>query len=222
MNRPPNQHETQLASLAADYEKQGYAVRRRPAPGSIPFDLNGFAPDLLAEKDAEHLLVLVKDSTTPVSIGRLRDLTETVRQQPGWRFILVNAAPESEAFGLPGEPLSWQGIADRIAHAKRLQELGELEAAFLVSWSALEALLRRHVESVNLPIEHLPVRALIDYLYSEAELSFEQFEKAKSLAVNRNQLAHGFQVSEVGKSVVHLLELIEALLTTWQPIRQAS
>ena len=213
---------SKVAALAAQYQEQGYAVQREPAPDCIPFSLGNYRPDLLAEKAGEHLLIEVKNRLTPVSIGRLRDIAELVNQQPGWRFLFVNAGPDSEDDHLPQEPLSWSSIASRIAQAKRLHQTGDSEAAILLLWSALEALLRRHAESMDLPLAHLSALALLDYLYSEADLSFEHFDQAKKLLAGRNQLAHGFPLSEAPQQAIQLQGLIDDLSRDWLPAREAA
>ena len=213
---------SKAASLAAEYNKQGYVVQLYPTPDRIPFSLGGYQPDLLAEKEGEHLLIEIKNQTVPVSINRLQDVAEIVSKQPGWRFLFVNTGSESENTNLPQEPLAWSSIASRISQAKRLREVGEAEAAILLFWSALEALLRRHAESVGLPLEQLSVRALLDYLYSEADLSFEHYDEAKKLLVSRNQLAHGFPLPEATQQALQLQELVEDLSNDWLPARQVA
>lgn len=224
MNSYQSPHEKEVAALAATYEKQGYIVRLRPAVEQIPLDLNGYYPDLLAEKDDEHLMVMAKSSRDPmpIFISRLQSLVENVKRVPGWKFLLVNYSPEYEAASLLQIPLSWSDIINRVALAKQLRESGEAEAAILLFWPALEALLRRHAESMNLPLEHLSVRALLDYLYSEADLSYEHFEQAKNLLAGRNQLAHGFPLPEATQQAVQLQSLVDDLTHDWQPTRHAA
>lgn len=224
MNYSQRQHDSQVAALADRYKQQGYHVSVPADMESVPFDLNGYIPDLLAEKNGQHLLILANNTKQPISISRLRDLMETIKQQPvpGWRLLLVNYSVESETDGLPLEPITWDSIVQRVAQAKRLREAGEAEAAILLFWSALEALLRRHAESVDLPLEHLSVRALLDYLYSDADLSYEYFDQAKKLLSSRNRLAHGFPVSEIHQQATQLQTLIDNLSSEWLPNRAAA
>lgn len=224
MNPAHRQHDIQVAALADSYRQQGYSVTAPPDMESVPFDLNGFRPDLLAEKEGQHLLILANNTQQPISIGRLRELTETIRQQPtpGWRLLLINYSPESAAGGLPQEPISWNTIVQRISQAKKLREAGEVEAAILLFWSALEALLRRHAESLGFPLEQLSVRALLDYLYSDADLSYEHFDQAKMLLSGRNKVAHGFPLPEASQQASHLQNLIDELSDEWLPMRNVA
>ncbi|WP_210515383.1 hypothetical protein [Hymenobacter terricola] len=224
MNSAHRQHDIQVAALAESYRQQGYSVTAPPDRESVPFDLNGFRPDLLAEKEGQHLLILANNTQQPISISRLRELTETIKQQSalGWRLLLINYSAESAAGGLPQDPISWSTIVQRISQAKKLREAGEAEAAILLFWSALEALLRRHAESLGFPLEQLSVRALLDYLYSDADLSYEHFDQAKHLLSGRNKVAHGFPLPEAPQQASHLQTLIDELSDEWLPMRNVA
>ena len=224
MNPARRQHDIQVATLAENYRPQGYAVTVPPDRESVPFDLNGVRPDLLAEKEDEHLLILANNTQQPISISRLRELMETIKQQPvpGWRLLLVNYSAETVTGGLPQDPISWSTIVQRINQAKKLRESGEAEAAILLFWSALEALLRRHAESLGFPLEQLSVRALLDYLYSDADLSYEHFDQAKMLLSGRNKVAHGFPLPEAPQHASRLQNLIDELSDEWLPIRNVA
>lgn len=222
MNSFQTQHANRVAALAEQYRQQGFRVSVPADMESVPFLLNGYIPDILAEKPNENILIEVKGRSSPSSISRLRDVTEIVKQHPGWRFLFVNTEPDSADDYLAQEPLSWDTIANRATQAKRLQEAGEPEASILLSWSALEALLRRHAERMGLPLAHASVPALLDYLYSEADLSYEHFEQAKQLLTSRNQLAHGFILAEAPQQASQLQGLLADLSNEWLPTREAA
>lgn len=211
-----------VSTLAAEYRRQEYQVQIDPEPATIPFSLGTYRPDILAEKGDDHVLIEVKSYSAPASISRLRDVTEIVKQHTGWRFLFVNVGPDSADAYLAQEPLSWDNIASRATQARRLHEAGESEASILLSWSALEALLRRHAESIDLPLAHASVLALLDYLYSEADLSYEHFEQAKRLLTGRNQLAHGFPIQEASQQATQLQKLVSELANDWLPLRSAA
>lgn len=222
MNPFQTQHDDKVAALAEQYRLQGFSVSVPADAESIPFDLNGYVPDILARKGTEYVLIEVKSVAAPASISRLRDVAEIVKQHAGWRFLFVNTSPDSAGNYLAQEPLPWDSIASRANQARRLHEAGEPEASILLSWSALEALLRRHAESMDLPLAHASVLALLDYLYSEADLSYEHFEQAKQLLAGRNQLAHGFTLPEAPKQAAQLQVLLADLSNEWLPTRKAA
>lgn len=213
-----------IHELTRSYEEQGFVVKPEPGARDLPFDLGGYVPDLLVEKDDQHLLVEVKPAGVPLSADRLQTLAATVRQHAGWRFLLVTA-DDVVAGLLPasvGELVSWQVVAERARRAEHLLNLGETDAAFLMLWSALEALLRHHAAQVSLPIERLPTAALLDYLYSQGELPFAQFEQAQAALQVRNRLAHGYEATETSRETRPLHTLVADLLQEWQHTRNAA
>jgi hypothetical protein len=218
-----NSESANLTELARSYEAQGFTVKVLPAPSDIPFDLSGYRADLLAEKEGQHLLIEVRRPGTPLSVDRLQSLAETVRQQPGWQLLLV---PASEG---PGQSLrtasplvSWPATTERARRAGALLASGETEAAFLMLWVTLEALLRRHAEQIALPVDRQPTSALLNYFYSQGELTFEQFQLALQAQQVRNQLVHGFEATEVPTVTQSLHELVSELLSEWAYTQNAA
>lgn len=221
---PQNSGAAKVAELTRHYEAQGFAVKTEPAATDIPFDLGGYRPDLLVEKEGEHLIVEVKKAGVPLSVNRLQTLASTIRQHAGWRFLLVPADEEflGQPFSNAGELVSWQAVAERVKRTGHLLEMGETDAAFLMLWSTLEAMLRRHAEQIALPIERLPASALLNYLYSEGELSHEQFQQALAALKVRNRLVHGFEAAEATQEARPLYALVEALLLEWTYTQNAA
>lgn len=219
-----NSEAAKVAELTRSYEAQGYAVKTAPAASDIPFDLGGYRPDLLVEKEGQHLIVEVKKAGVPLSVDRLQTLAITIRQHAGWRFLLVTADEEgpSQPFSNAGELVSWEAATERTKRAGHLLNLGETDAAFLMLWSALEALLRRHAEQIALPIERLPTAAVLNYLYSQGELSYEQFQQALAAMKVRNRLVHGFEAAEATQEARPLHTLVEALLQEWTYTQNAA
>ena len=218
-----NSESANLTELARSYEAQGFTVKVLPTPTDIPFDLGGYRADLLAEKEGQHLLIEVKRAGTPLSVDRLQSLAETVRQQPGWQLLLV-PAPEGPGQSLrTASPLaSWPATTERARRASALLASGETEAAFLLLWVTLEALLRRHAEQIALPVDRQPTSALLNYLYSQGELTFEQFQLALQAQQVRNQLVHGFETTEVPTVTQSLHELVAELLSDWAYTQNAA
>ena len=221
---PQNSAAAKVAELTRSYEAQGYAVKTEPAASDIPFDLGGYRPDLLVEKEGQHLIVEVKKAGVPLSVDRLQILASTIRQHAGWRFLVV---PDDEEFpGQPfsnaGELVSWQAVTERAKRAGHLLNLGETDAAFLMLWSTLEAMLRRHAEQIALPIERLPTATVLNYLYSQGELSYEQFQQALAAMKVRNRLVHGFEATEATQEARPLHTLVEALLQEWTYTQNAA
>ena len=219
-----NKGAAKVQELVRSYKAQGFAVKTEPAAEDIPFDLGGYQPDLLAEKEGQHLIVEVKKAGVPLSVDRLQSLAEIIRQHAGWRLLLVPTDEEgpSQPLSNVGELVSWQAVAERAKRADHLLQLGETDAAFLILWSAFEAMLRRHAEQVSLPIERLSTSALLNYLYSQGELSYEQFQQALAALQVRNRLAHGFEASEATQEARPLHTLVANLLHEWTYTQNAA
>jgi hypothetical protein len=75
--------------LAASYRKLGYQVAAPPAPEALPEFLRDCHPDMIAEKDDDHVVVEIKAAGTLKGANDLVDLAERVAGQSGWRLELV-------------------------------------------------------------------------------------------------------------------------------------
>jgi REase_AHJR-like len=199
--------------VAANYRKQGFQVVMEPKANDMPFDLSGYAPDLIATKPSgEKYLIEVKDSARQMTIERYRDIAEVVAQHPGWSFLLVTG---DDVEGEDKELLTNEQIVQLQAKARKLSASGEVEAAFLMAWGALEALLRQQALRVHIPIENFPTSSLIKHFYSQGELSIEQFDEVTKLNMARNLFVHGYQTANLTEPAKRLIALVDGLLAMW-------
>jgi len=213
-------HKLLESNVAEKYKQKGYEVIVEPQSKELPFDLGTYRPDLLVKKSKnEGYIIEVKSTATRTPVERYREISEMVSQYPGWRFLLVTGQDTLPSIpeGVEGNLLTWEQILRRKEQAERLISLGEIEGAFSSLWGILEALMRRQAERVSLPIEQFPTSSLIKHLYSQGELSMEQFDKALALQAIRNRFAHGFQAPELGKPLAQLQEVVNDLLRLWGP-----
>jgi hypothetical protein len=217
----PTQHlhedELRLSKVAEEYRREGYEVIIDPQPGELPFTLDFYHPDLLVKKsDNEGFIIEVKGATDRISVDRYREIAETVSEHPGWRFLLVTDRDNpSSSQETENQLLSWEEIQRRKEQSEHLIAIGEMEAAFLSLWAITEALMRRQAKQALIPIERFPPVPLIKHLYTQGELSIEQYDNAMSLIDVRNRLVHGFQTPELATSVIELRELVEELSNVW-------
>jgi REase_AHJR-like len=204
--------------VAENYRQQGFEVVVEPQAKQLPFDLSGYRPDLIVTKPTgENYLIEIKDSATQMPIERYRDIAETVAQHPGWSFLLVTGddVATDEAVKNSKDLLTWVQIMQRQAQAEKLLSLDENEAAFLLLWGGLEAMLRRHAMRVHIPIEKFPTPSLIKHLYSQGELSLEQFDEIMKLNAARNLFIHGYQTTNLAEPANRLQALVNDLLNLW-------
>lgn len=219
-----NREDSIRSIVAEKYRQQGFEVFVEPGIEVLPFDLGRYSPDLLVKKsENEGYIIEIKGSAGQTSIEQYREVSEIISQHAGWRFLLITG----EDSLLNGnnikaeELLSWEQIFRRKEQADRLISFGENEGAFLSLWLILEAMMRKQAEELSIPIERFPTKSLINHLYSQGELSIEQFDKAKSLMNVRNRLVHGFQTAELSGTVRQLQKLVNELFSLWSPPKQS-
>jgi hypothetical protein len=210
--KPEHEGEMERAA-AAMLAKDGYHVEANPDLASLPFDLRGYRPDLIATRNDEKLIVEVKGSVLRASIDRYREIAELISSYPGWRFVLVT--PDDIPNVGASRILGWDGINRRRVEGTRLLEMGQTSAAFLLLWTALEAAMRRQARESHSPAERLPLSSLVKHLYSSGELSMEQYERANSYLQTRNQVAHGYEVPHLDQECQGLGAFLDEVIAYW-------
>lgn len=224
--------------LAEQYKNEGFDVVVEPFLDNLPFDLGTYLPDIIAQKGDMGFIIEVKRSYAKLSVERLKEVVDEVRKHPGWRFLLVTADDifSREIRGqsdLPGEidfiwkmrhdagdiqsqdDLSLSQVMNRFSQAERLYSSGDFEPAFLMLWLSFEGLSRIHSLQISMPIERFPIAAMIKHLYSQGELSIEQYDNALLLLEKRNRLIHGYSMSQIPDEFSKLRNLILELLKEW-------
>jgi hypothetical protein len=211
-------HDTSVSKIAEKYREEGYRVFVEPEPEDIPFDLGTYRPHLMAKRnEAEGYIIEFKGSGRQTPIERLREIAEIVSQHTGWRLLLITEEDALLKDNAKVNLLSWEQIFSRRSQSERLISLGENEGAFLSLWGIIEALLRRRAEEVSIPIERFPTVSLIKHMYSQGELSIQEYDRAMLLLSVRNRFIHGFQTPEINESVSELLALVNELISLWTP-----
>ena len=106
--------------------------------------LPGVRADLLARKGDEVRVIEVKTRSSLAAAPQAIRLAQAVNAKPGWHFDLVLvgdlakvATPYGKTF-----PLAASSIAGRLADATAALANAAPESAFLIAWSAGEAILR--------------------------------------------------------------------------------
>ena len=210
------QHGKLVNSVAERYQRAGYEVIIEPGPLAIPFELNGYSPDLIAKKGDSTLIVEVKTEAAKVSFDQLRSIVDEVRRHQGWHFVLVTAQ-DVLAIASPDETedLGFGDVSRQLGDARKLSDLGEHEAAYLKLWIAFERMMRSQARRVGLPVDRLAPSILIRQLYSQGELSMSQFDDALSCQTVRNRIVHGFQAADLNEAVTRLNSVVREVLAQW-------
>lgn len=217
-----------LQEVAEEYREQGYDVTLSPKREQLPEFLQPFQLDMIAfrypketpESISAHALngdskieptnvvVEIRTRTSFNQAPALDRVAEAIEDNTDWRLDLVVANPEGYSF--------WQHPSQSLLNDEdihyRLQEAQELslqehgEAALLLTWSTLEALLRRDAEAKHIPLESEhrdnPLH-LIKSLFTYGMLDREQYQILKSGVSTQYTMAHGYRVK---KSISELLQ----------------
>jgi len=209
-------HSQLEASIAKRYVELGFNVTVEPSLSLIPFELGGYRPDILATKEPNQKYIIeVKGSSQRLSVDRLREISEIVQAHPGWRFLLVTGDDELSV-GEETSLLESEEVSQRIEKAETLINEGFSHAGFLYLWSLLEGMMRRRSIQKSIPVERLGGLSMINHLYSQGEMTREQFHECKDLLSIRNRIAHGFEYTNINEGCLKLLDLVRILSSEWQ------
>lgn len=207
-----------LQGIVEKYKLQGFEVVIDPSKSLIPFDLGNYCPDLIARKGLdEGYIIEIKNSIAKISVDRYREIAEIVAQHHGWRFLLITG--EDISSGDPqndSELMTWDQMLQRQKQAQKFLVIGEVEVAFLYLWGVLESAMRRQAKQVAIPIERFPANSLINHLYSQGELSMEQFDQVRVIQTVRDRLAHGYQLPDLEEPIKQLRVLVNELIAMWK------
>ena len=202
--------------VAEKYLQQGFSVITNPPLSSLPFDLGGYRPDLIAQKESDqNYIIEIKNSSRQISVDRFRAIAENVQSHPGWRFLLVTS-DDDLPIGSEGDLLRYDESLLRADQAEALIASGAAEAAFLFLWNTLEGMMRRRSIESAIPIDRLMPLAMTSHLYSQGELSRLQFHRIKDLISSRNRAAHGYHDPQLEEGARELLLLVRELANEWQ------
>ena len=188
-----------------------------PNMHQLPFDLGNYSPDLLVKISASRgLIIEIEDTATNLAIELYSKIAKTVADQDDWRFLLItgeDATPIAEE-DIADDRLTRPEILKRKERIAKLMSIGDREAAFILLWVFAEILMRRHARQVFIPIDRLPTILMINHLYTQAEISLDQFNRAIALIEIRNRVAHGFSVKplSLNEAIENLLVLVDEFI----------
>jgi hypothetical protein len=216
LERPENRR---LQEIAESYGAAGYDVIVNPAPDQLPFSVSDYQPDLVAKKGDHGFLVGLRSSAARISVDRLHEVAKEVADHSGWRFLLVTPEDVGGATfpGIDSVQATWPDVAAGVDEAERLRNTGQDVAAYLILWIAFERMLRLRAEDTDAPIERLSPSILIRHLYSNGELTIDQFDTAITCQNMRNLVVHGMSGSDLEDPLQRLGQLVRELMTAWRP-----
>jgi uncharacterized protein YutE (UPF0331/DUF86 family) len=201
---------SRIQELARHYRRQGFDVLVRPSQDLLPTFLKGLAPDLVAKKENEGIVVEVKSKATLKESVGLSELARRVGSVPGWRFDLVVVNPRWPGSPQGDTPIERSQIDKRLESGRKLSD-SDPGAAVVVIWSAIEALLRRVAMLSNVKLPTAAPSTILRDLRLEGILGDQEYEELRQAAEIRNAEAHGMFSSLNSDVVLRLIHRAEAL-----------
>lgn len=225
MNKRVTDREHQrLLEIAREYRRQGYEVTLTPTPDQLPDFLAPFRLDMVAYHPKEKVIVEVRSQESLTEPPELDAIAQAVQNRGDWRFELVVTNPkeqnrlQTKEAGLLGQT----DIDYRLQEVRYLatQEYGE--AAFLLAWSVLEAVLRRLAQSQHIDLAQDTSPYLLKSLFAYGLLNQEQYQMLQKGLQTRTLLVHGYKTKQIFAPLLHeLLSIAEQLNTQEAPAFQS-
>ncbi len=180
-----------LETVAEQYHKEGYTILLHPSRSQLPDFLKDEGVDMLAEKGSEHIAIQVKSREQLYDIKPLKDKMAT---HSGWRYEIVVFPQElSEQVPRNGKRNDPQFTITLMQEAESLLNAGALRAAFIIAWSAVEAVMREIALREKIDMEKVTPSFILKSLYSGGIVSRQDFGKLSEYMNLRSEVVHGFE-----------------------------
>lgn len=204
-----------LDEVAARYAALGYQVVRNPKGKHLPDFLAGFAPDLIAAKGNDRVLVEVKRRREASSGRGLAELAAAVAKQPRWRLDLVVFDTEDES-AVPEryESLDRETLHRQLNESLSLIAAGHENAGALLLWATFEGTLRTvaAAEAAAVAPTATPTDMIKALIY-HGVLDEDDLALAEALLEHRNALVHGVRAATFDQAAFKALaKLTQRLL----------
>ena len=198
---------------AEEYRSKGYDVLFGAPLAFMP----GFRADLLARKGDEVRVIEVKSRSSLAAHPRIVELARLIDSKPGWSFELVLVS-EPEKLDSPEGARSFESekILQRIEEAERSLQAGMPEAAFLLAWSASEAVIRGLLAARGVSRTSITSPGyVLDQGVFHGVISREDYEALTRMRKYRNAIVHGFGLNDFNYDfVTDLINTIRNIMTT--------
>ncbi len=219
--QPISRESQRLREIAREYRQRGYDVQIEPQPDQLPAFLAPFRVDLVAKNAEEHVVVEVRTQESLTDAPELDAIARVLDHQPTWRFELVVTNPRDRtALTFKNAiPLNDRDIVYRLREARQLSEQEHGEAAFLLAWSATEALLRSIADVEAVPITGHSVQQVMKSLYTYGVLDKTQYQTLQDGLQTRTMVVHGYKEPRALVSLVEQVLVITDQLQQRYPIQ---
>lgn len=195
------------------YRNKGYDVLIEPQGDQLPDFLQTFRPDLIAHKGDEHIVVEVRVRGQVSDFPQVNELAKVVRNEAGWKFELFLLGPENSFFVNGASLFTVEEIRSKRKEVALFVENGHLEAAFLMGWSLVEAILRILAVKEGIEGETAMPDYLLKQMTFEGIIARETYHDLKHAQKTQDAIARGFKSSQLTvETVQELIDLIDGEL----------
>ena len=189
-----------LREIAKKYQDDGYEVV--VTPDKMPVFLKGYQADMVALSADDKVIIEVVSKDSIRNREKLERIAKLVNKRKKWRFEIVVTNPKTQ----DKEDIEHHEILKRLSQARHLLESNQENAAILLAWSAVEALMR--ILALNSGIKKLhqsPIQ-LTKTLYSVGEIGKSSYETLILAAKHRNHVAHGYMSESITRDISTLTD----------------
>jgi hypothetical protein len=201
-----------VQQIIADLQSDGWEVLGRESVDRLPSPLRSFHPDIVAVKGTEIMIGEVK-SRDSSELQRLNGLADAVSKLPNTRLEVFWYGSELEK-----EPAR-ERVREYARKAAELLQIGYLDAATVMVWTALEGALDYFIEDTQAPVTNTPdvsrnSWSSLSQLYSLGYIDEEDYERLSDLRKQRNAVAH-FAEQRVSdyRDIQFALDIVERMIT---------
>jgi REase_AHJR-like len=174
------------------YSHQGYQVSVEPSPRELPEFLRALAPDIIARRNGENIVVEIKTSS-PASFEQVQRLARALEHRAGWKLQVVYADLVDPEWTPPSELPEISELLTRLATVGSVDEGDHSSPQFLLLWSIIEAAARHRLSSLKIPpTRRISSSALLKMLLTEGIIEDDDYAVLRRGLAVRNAIAHGF------------------------------
>lgn len=204
--------ERKIRELAKDYEKKGYIVYINPKQTQLPNFLKGYEPDLIAKSDKENVLIEVKTRNDRFELKKFEKIAQEIDNRKNWRFEIVFTNTKEKFLNEKYQnTLNEISINNRIIEIKKLITINSYEAAFLLSWATIEAVIRQKLHDEIIGLSNKTTLSVIKKMFSLGMLNQRDYRELQKANAIRNTLIHGFEQPIDKIIILNILQLIDNL-----------
>lgn len=195
------------------YTQQGFEVTVEPPPRDLPEFLRSLAPDLIARRNGENIVVEVKTSS-PASFEQVQRLARALEHRAGWKLQVVYADLPDPEWHPPAELPNISELSARLASiggAGKDDDQHRLQ--FLLLWSIIEAAARHRLSRLDIsPTRWISSSALIKTLLTEGTIEDADYALLRRGLAVRNAVGHGFLNQPIDEVLVDDLRRVTSRL----------